>query len=533
MLTAKVPSGIDALDDVWEGLFRGSGYLLYGRAQTGRDLLTLQMARVAVEAYEPVVLVSPRTPRDLARQADTIGFDLEAACRRGRLRLLRVPPPLVQGDDDEAIDAALRDLARIAGEQRSARLIIEDFTPFVRFRQFARLRESIVRFLEAVAKSDTTTILGLGEPASAQSAEIVAFLRGQLAGSIHLAADTQSPAPTARRLTLQPRLGSLQVDQQVAWDLIRLREPLSSKPEKGGINNSQDDGTASRAPEYPVNGDGRPGADADQSIIELSIPTAPVTENREIEPVPESGTGRTEVRSDAPIRFFAPTDPYGPAPEVEDPFAAVGIRGSFLERGHYLEGRFDEPAAETESASNTGPLSGESHHTEESPRAKELSSANGPLAVPLRREISDAGPKGATVAPVFPPDQHSDFEAAFNAALTRHQTNDEPFLAIALRAGPTPEGALHFPAVVDALRRSLREEDVLFGDLSRGRAAVLLPGRNKSAAQPLFSEVKGQLRAAEQAAAEHSMRSLSAAVVPDGRPFTAGQAFLRFVLDSE
>jgi KaiC/GvpD/RAD55 family RecA-like ATPase len=223
MLSDTVLSGIDALDQAWDGLRRGAAYLLYGQARSGRELLLLHLTRTGLTCDERCVLVSGRGAHDLAEQAASIGFDLEEGARRGGVRILRVPALLADGAGDEAIERALRDLAALIREEAPDRLLIEDFTPFVRFRQFPRFRRAVLEFLAALAETQAVTVLALGEPANTQSREIVAFLRGQTAGALHLTLDPEGPQPTARRLRLRPPPESTEPERSVAWDLGRLK----------------------------------------------------------------------------------------------------------------------------------------------------------------------------------------------------------------------------------------------------------------------------------------------------------------------
>lgn len=503
MLTEKVPSGIDILDQAWDGLFRGAAYLLYGSARSGRDLVALQLARTAVAGGEPCVLISPRRPRDLSLQAATIGFDVEDAVERGNLRLLRVPANLMGDADDATIATALEELARMMQRHRPERLVIDDFTPFLRFRSFEHLRHAIIQFLDAIGETDATTVLAVGEPANTRSEEIVAFLRGQTAGSIHLTVDEGGESPTARRFALQPTLGSLDADRDLAWDLRRLVEPATAAS-RGDSAGATPPAASNQREEWRTEAaanDGNGGTFvADEPFVELSFPTtaAPDTD-------------------DAPIHFFDPQEPHGEVAPADDPFALVGSPESIFDIGHYIEG-----AVADEAPPRPAPLAPQGEPRKRQPV---------PAAEPGRE-----APRATFPEPIEAPADlraavdRSAFCAAFDTASRELAVTGERFLALALRIDPSHPAAEHFGDVVAAIRETTTGADTLLADASRGRLALVLPGRAESEAQAVFTHLKKTLRDRRLPAAE-ALRALAAAVVPNGHPFTSGDAFLTYVFN--
>lgn len=555
MLTAKVQSGIDALDRTWDGLYRGAAYLIYGRARSGRDLLTLHLARTASDFEEACVIVSPRRPRDLAIQASTLGFDLEAACESGRLRLLRVPQDLVDGASDDATERALLDLARLAREAAPDRLLVEDFTPFVRFGSFERLRHAVLRFLDALTETETTTVLALGEPANPQSEEVVAFLRGQVAGTVHIAQDPDAASPTARRLSLLPGLDSLEPETMLAWDLARLRGPglpaaHALFTEEVTIGPSGD-GASSHADAAWVAAEPAVDDTFDEEPLEQPVAVSM-----------EAGDG--EEGEEPPIRFFDPRDPFGPTPDVEDPFATFDLPSPYLDRGHYLESEPTErpapPTAEpSDPFASAAFLQGiepdygfeheqdveqEQHPEPEARLEQDTTSAAEPEVEPESTPAPLPPQRGfVTMDELFaidepqrepqaePParDERAAFEATFDAALATHRTHGVPFLVLALRMEPESPAAVHFGAVADGMRRITDPDDVLLVDERLARLAVALPGRPPEAAQATFRALKGALREAHPEA-EAALATVSAIVVPNGQPFSTAADFLAYVM---
>ncbi|NNE70690.1 MAG: hypothetical protein HKN29_10060 [Rhodothermales bacterium] len=228
---AMLPSGIDPLDEEWGGLYKGGAYLTFGRAATGRGLLTLRYAQTGVQGGERCLFIASDRPKDLVIQAASIGFDLKQAQQDGLIRLMRIPPmmnPQAMGDDSVA--KALWDLVTIIRKQRPDRLVINDFMPFVMFRSFDRFRMEFIRMLEQIDSLDTTVVVALPEPANPQSRRVIDFMAGQMTGAIHIEAADEEMTSTERRLTLIPHIG--QIKRQVVrhWDLADIVQTPGQTP---------------------------------------------------------------------------------------------------------------------------------------------------------------------------------------------------------------------------------------------------------------------------------------------------------------
>lgn len=228
---AMLPSGIDPIDEEWGGLYRGGAYLAFGRAATGRGLLTLRYAQTGVQGGERCLFIASDRPKDLVIQAASIGFDLKQAQQDGNIRLMRIPPmmnPQAMGDDSVA--KALWDLVTIIRKQRPDRLVINDFMPFVMFRSFDRFRMEFIRMLEQIDSLDTTVVVALPEPANPQSRRVIDFMAGQMTGAVHIEAADEEMTSTERRLTLIPHIG--QIKRQVVrhWDLAEIVQTPGQAP---------------------------------------------------------------------------------------------------------------------------------------------------------------------------------------------------------------------------------------------------------------------------------------------------------------
>lgn len=495
MFTARAKTGIDLLDQSWEGLSRAAAYLFYGPAPTGRILLVLQVVRAGADAAEKTILVSGKEPQELASQSRSIDFDLEGAARQGHVRLLRLPDSLLSGGTDETIEKGLRDLAGLIRREQPARVVIEDFTPFVRFSRFEKLQPALEKFFQDVAAVGSTLVLALGEPANARSEQIVSFLRTLTEGSIHLAMDSNVPAGTARRLTLQPTLGSGSHEREFAWDLAHLKNPKPHTPDVG----------------FPVsNGDGQVDTLEGEPNIEVR-PTPP-----EIMPPPSA---------DAPpadIRFFDPKNPLGPAPHVRDPFGETDDDDSTFERAHYVEGSHVHPPAPRSSGAAPEPVS--------EPQAESLPPSFTPDPPAPPEPIMEEPPQ---FVPIVEPEKTDRelFAEVFDQSLSDFRGTQAPFLALALRLpSDAPSEAV---AVLERLLRATIDSAVtLYADQSSMRLAILLPNRGKEASAELFGTMKQHLQISHPQIASTVLPKLAAVVVPNGHPFETGSAFLEYVFDS-
>jgi len=225
----KLLSGIDIVDEGWGGLYRGGSYLVYGRAISGRGLLNLTFTQTGTLLGESCLFISPERPKDLMIHAASIGFDLRRAHETGRVKLMRIPPLFsLQNVGDDGVARALHDLVTIIRQHRPSRVVINDFTPFVLFKSYDRLRTEFVQMLDEIGSIDTTMMIAMAEPASSRSNEVVEFMKAQMTGSIHVELEKNDDTNTRRRVTLIPHIGHFRRLIKENWDL----ETLANAGEK-------------------------------------------------------------------------------------------------------------------------------------------------------------------------------------------------------------------------------------------------------------------------------------------------------------
>jgi len=110
----------------------------------------------------------------------------------------------------------------------------------------------------------------------------------------------------------------------------------------------------------------------------------------------------------------------------------------------------------------------------------------------------------------------------------------EPFLLLALRMDRS-EGResrpFDFDFLMDLVREELHVHDDMLAEPEDERLVVLLADSRPEDAQDFFSRLKERLRAESPRQADHLLHSVSAIVVPDGRPFQTADEFLAYALD--
>jgi hypothetical protein len=88
-----------------------------------------------------------------------------------------------------------------------------------------------------------------------------------------------------------------------------------------------------------------------------------------------------------------------------------------------------------------------------------------------------------------------------------------------------------FEFILDLVAESLREQDDMLADLQNERLIVLLSDSRPEEAQHFFSRLKVRLREEAPHHSDDLLNSVSAIVVPDGRPFPGAEQFLTYAMD--
>ena len=163
--------------------------------------------RDRAEPAAATLLISPRSPDELAAAGAPAGVDVRALHATGRLRLLRTPSPAdLAARGSDGLDAAYRDLAaprrgrgsRTASSWRTSRRSCSS----TRSTASAPL---LGRSLDGFRAAGVTLVVGLGEPANEASEQLIGVVRDLVDATLTLVVDGETRRlDLARRATASP-----------------------------------------------------------------------------------------------------------------------------------------------------------------------------------------------------------------------------------------------------------------------------------------------------------------------------------------
>ena len=464
-------SGIDVIDNAWGGLYRGGSYLIYGRAASGRGLLTLMFTRTGAALKEPTLFISSDRQKDLMIQAASLGFNLREAYENGIVRLMRVPPLMnLQEMGDDAVAKALLDLVGLIRQHRPIRLVMNDFMPFVAFRSFDRFRVEFVQFLEQIDSLETTMALVMPEPANQQSRRVIDFMSMQMTGSIHIELADDNLSTTKRRITLIPHIGHIKRQVVDYWDLEDVVIE-TTEAEQAAIGPM----TQSEMPTFQAG----------------AMPTATGVPPTPIQP------GATTTSQSPQVPVAAPPPGLASTPPVQPQYSA--------------------PAP---------PVAGDVQTPAEVPPQ-----AVTPVPEPPKAPLAESDSTGQAADRDYT-DRES-FRLRLQQQFLMRESGLEPFLLLAMRMDRGDDKSsrpFDFDFLMDLVRATLRAEDDMLVEVSDERLVVFLSKSRPEEAQSFFARLKERLRQESPQQADHLLHSVSAIVVPDGRPFKSAEEFLNYAL---
>ena len=184
-----IPSGFSFIDHSWGGIYRGGSYLLIGPRKSGRTLIGLQFALESAKSSEVCLYFTDMRPKDLMIQAASLNFDIQSYMNQNLIIVVRVAPPSDVYDlynPDEYLVEYLNDIITVVNQYNPSRIIFDELTPFVGFRNLELLRESFLHTLETIEERDITSLFLVGEPATQKAQSIVDVLTQYVTGMIYL-----------------------------------------------------------------------------------------------------------------------------------------------------------------------------------------------------------------------------------------------------------------------------------------------------------------------------------------------------------
>ncbi len=543
-------SGIDVIDNAWGGLYRGGSYLVYGRAASGRGLLTLMFARTGAALGEPTLFVSPDRQKDLMIQAASIGFNLRESYDSGIVRLVRVPPLMnLQNMGDDGVSRALWDLVTLIRQHRPTRLVMNDFMPFVAFRSYDRFRNEFIQFLEQIDSLDTTTILVMPEPANQQSARVIEFMASQMTGSIRIELGEDSPSTTKRRISLIPHIGHIKRQVVDYWDLedlvVQTQAPAApaTPPEPEASEPEQEDDSFIFTPNEEE--DSSSGFSAGFSPT-VPIPAPAPTQQPSQPQNPYQPSPSVQQAFEQPAQPFEPQPSAAPTPA--SPSSQPGSTDQSLPPT-FQTSAGSPPAAGNQEFAPQSPAAPTPPPTFQPSPAPPPQPATPPMqtppappqsASPFSEDTAEhapaAGPDAGAQSPMHVEVDYTNraaFQQKLDQTFADRETMHQPFLLLALRMDRSSQQVrpFDFDFLMDLVRAELGPVDDMLALPDVERMVVLLGNSRAEEAQSFFARLKDRLRAESPQQADHLLHSVSAIVVPDGRPFKTAPEFLSYALD--
>jgi KaiC/GvpD/RAD55 family RecA-like ATPase len=191
-MTKKIqlfPSGIPLVDLAWGGFYRAGTYLLIGPRKSGRTLLALQYALECAQRREVCLFFTTLRPKDMMIHAASIDFDLQHYMNQNLIIVVKVTPPdnLDEIEDpDEYLAEYLKDITPVVEQYKPSKVVFDDLTPFVSFKNTKFLKEVFLSTLESIEDAGITSLYTLSEPANPASQNIIDTLVDCSTGIISL-----------------------------------------------------------------------------------------------------------------------------------------------------------------------------------------------------------------------------------------------------------------------------------------------------------------------------------------------------------
>lgn len=190
----RIPSGFTFIDQNWGGIYRGGSYLLIGPRKSGRTLIGLQFALEAAKSNEVCLYFTLMRPKDLMIQAASLNFDIQTYMNQNLIIVVRVAAPndvYEMYNPDDYLVEYLNDIVTVVEQYHPTRIIFDELTPFVGFRNLEYLKDAFLHTLETIEDRDITSLFIISEPATEKAQSIVDGLSQYVTALISLKKDVQ------------------------------------------------------------------------------------------------------------------------------------------------------------------------------------------------------------------------------------------------------------------------------------------------------------------------------------------------------
>jgi circadian clock protein KaiC len=205
-----LPSGIPLVDNAWGGFYVGGTYLLIGQKKSGRSLLGLQFAFECVKQKGICLYLTSSRPKELMINAASIDFDLQYYMQQNSVIMVKVAVPEKNGEKnpDDTLAEFFKDIIPLIEQYQPAKLIFDELTPFIEFKNLKYLQEVFLEATEKIEDSGVTTLLILSDPAVSETTSIVESLAECSTGIIYLQKNEDSEKRiSGGKMIITPNIG--------------------------------------------------------------------------------------------------------------------------------------------------------------------------------------------------------------------------------------------------------------------------------------------------------------------------------------
>lgn len=207
----RIPSGFSFIDKNWGGIYRGGSYLVVGPRKSGRTLIGLQCALEAAKNAEVCLFFTIMRPKDLMIQAASLNFDIQSYMNQNLIIVVRVAPPNdiydMYNPDDYLVEY-FNDIITVVNQYNPTRIIFDELTPFVGFRNLDHLRNTFLHTLEIIEERDITSLFVISEPATQKAQSIVEGLSQFVTGVVQLKKQSvRGERLHSGQVTISPNVG--------------------------------------------------------------------------------------------------------------------------------------------------------------------------------------------------------------------------------------------------------------------------------------------------------------------------------------
>lgn len=182
-------SGFNFIDKKWGGIYEGGSYIVIGAHKSGRTLLALQFAIAAAEEGEITLFFTNMRPKDLMIQAASLNFDLQKYMDKNLIIVVRVATPeeiYSASVSDDLLVEYLNDIVTVSKQYNPQRIIFDELTPYISFRNLSVLKKAFLHVLEEIEDRDISSFYVIAEPATKRANEIVDTVVSLVTGVIYL-----------------------------------------------------------------------------------------------------------------------------------------------------------------------------------------------------------------------------------------------------------------------------------------------------------------------------------------------------------